>query len=250
MMADTKFLTSPQGRKLAYRHTATRSGKSFLWLTGFNSDMAGTKVMELEAWAVKTGHGFTAFDYSGHGQSDGEFEACTVTDWHEDTLAVLDEITEGELILVGSSMGAWMALLAMKARRPRVSGMVLIAPAPDFTARLMWPHLPSEARFAITQEGKWMMPSAYGDPVPITRALIESGARHTVMGAPIDFDGPVRILQGMRDEDVPWKHAEALVETITSRDLTFTLVKDGDHRLSRPHDIARLLATCAEIAAD
>ena len=120
MMADTKFLTSPQGRKLAYRHTATRSGKSFLWLSGFNSDMAGTKVTELEAWAVKAGHGFTAFDYSGHGQSDGDFEACTITDWHEDTLAVLDEVTEGELVLVGSSMGAWMALLAMKARTPRV----------------------------------------------------------------------------------------------------------------------------------
>ena len=249
-MTDTKFHTGPSGRKLAYRHTATRSGKGFVWLAGFNSDMAGTKVTELEAWAVKAGHGFTAFDYSGHGQSEGDFEDGTITAWLEDTLAILDDITEGPQLLVGSSMGAWMALLATKARPERVAGLVLIAPAPDFTARLMWPHLPSEARFAITQEGRWMMPSTYGDPVPVTRALIESGARHTVMGAPIDFEGPVRILQGMRDDDVPWKHAESLVETIMSRDLTFTLVKDGDHRLSRPHDIARLLATCAEIAAD
>jgi len=147
-------------------------------------------------------------------------------------------------------MGAWMAMLAARARPGRARGLVLIAPAPDFTGRLMWPNLPPEGRFAVTQEGRWLQPSPYGAPVPITRALIESGAKHAVMGAPFDFDGPVRILQGMRDEDVPYTHAQLLVDTITSRDLTFTLVKDGDHRLSRPHDIARLIATCDEIARD
>lgn len=248
-MSDMQYLDGPRG-KLAYRHTASRSGKSFVWLAGFNSDMQGTKVLEVEAWATRAGHGFTAFDYSGHGASDCAFEDCTVTDWHADTLTLIDAVTDGPQILVGSSMGAWMAMLAAKERPVRIAGMVLIAPAPDFTSRLMWPSMPPEGRFAITQQGRWMQPSAYGDPVPITRNLIESGARHSVMGAPFEFEGPVRILQGMRDEEVPFTHAQALVETITSSDLTFTLVKDGDHRLSRPHDIARLIATCDEIAKD
>lgn len=248
-MTEMKHLDGPNGR-LAFRQTASRSGHSFLWLSGFNSDMLGTKVLELEAWAVKAGHGFTAFDYSGHGHSDRAFEDCTIADWHLDTLAVLDAVTDGRQILVGSSMGAWMAMLAARARVERTAGMVLIAPAPDFTSRLMWPTMPPEGRFAITQDGKWMQPSAYGEPVPITRALIESGAKHSVLGAPFEFEGPVRILQGMRDEDVPYTHAQSLVETITSSDLTFSLVKDGDHRLSRPHDIARLIATCGEIVHD
>lgn len=248
-MSETRFIDGPNG-KLAYRHTASRSGKSFTWLSGFNSDMQGTKVLELEAWAIKAGHGFTAFDYSGHGESEGEFADGTIADWHADTLSVFDTVSDTDQVLVGSSMGAWMALLAAKARSGRVAGMVLIAPAPDFTSRLMWPSMPPEGRFAITQDGVWMQPSAYGDPVPITRSLIESGAKYSVMGAPFEFEGPVRILQGMRDEDVPFSHAQALVETITSSDLTFTLVKDGDHRLSRPHDIARLIATCDEIVQD
>lgn len=248
-MAETKHLNGPAG-KLAYRHTTSRSGKGFVWCSGFNSDMQGTKVLELEAWAVKAGHGFTAFDYFGHGDSEGAFEDGTITTWRNDTLAILDEVASGPQIIVGSSMGAWMAMLAARERPDRVAGLVLIAPAPDFTARLMWPSLPSEGRFAITQDGKWMQPSAYGEPVLITRALIESGAQHNVMGAPFEFAGPVRIIQGMRDEDVPHTHAQALMETITAEDLTFTLVKDGDHRLSRPHDIARLVATCDEIASD
>ncbi|MCI4645468.1 MAG: alpha/beta hydrolase [Hyphomonadaceae bacterium] len=247
-MSDVHWLDGPHGRRLAYRHTPGQSGRSFVWLSGFNSDMAGTKVTELETWAVAAGHGFTAFDYSGHGQSDGAFEDGTITDWHEDSLAVLDEITRGPLILVGSSMGGWMSLLAQRARPARIAGLVLIAPAPDFTIRLMWPDLPQVAKEAIERLGKWMMPSPYGEPVPITKAMIESGRRHLVMDEPITFEGPVRILQGMCDEDVPWRHAEALVDLVTSQDLTFTLIKDGDHRLSRPQDIARLLATCAEIA--
>ncbi|MEM1106249.1 MAG: alpha/beta hydrolase [Pseudomonadota bacterium] len=248
-MTETKFLNGPKG-KIAYRHTPGRTGKQFLWAPGFNSDMQGTKVLEVEAWARGAGHGFTAFDYGGHGASDGVFEELTVEDWHADTLAVLEDICTGPTMLLGSSMGAWMAMLAARERPERVAGMVLVAPAPDFTARLMWPSMPPEGRFAITQQGKWMQPSPYGDPVAITRALIESGARLGVMGAPFEFEGPVRILQGMRDEEVPFSHAQALVQTITSSDLTFTLVKDGDHRLSRPHDIARLLATCEEIAED
>lgn len=244
----TDFLNTPQGRRLAYRRRRGQTGTSFVWLTGFKSDMQGGKVTELEAWAHASGHGFLAFDYSGHGESGGRFEDGTITDWHEDSLAALDALTEGPQILVGSSMGAWMALLAARARPDRVAGLVLLAPAPDFTSRLMWPSLSPEAQQDILRDGVHLQPSDYGEPVPLTRALIESGEAHTVLDAPFPFQGPVRILQGMQDPDVPWTHAQRLVDTLTTPDLVFTLIKDGDHRLSRPVDIVRLKATCAELA--
>jgi len=244
----TEFLETQAGRRLAYRFTPGRTGHVFTWLSGFKSDMQGTKVLALEAWARGAGHGFLAFDYSGHGQSSGAFEAGTISDWRDDTLAMLDAIDVPRQILVGSSMGGWMALLAAQARPALVNGLVLIAPAPDFTSELMWPSLPETARDTIEREGHWQMPSDYDAPVTLTRALFEDGARHRVLDAPIRFDGPVRILQGMQDPDVPWRHAQRLVETLTSPDLVFTLVKDGDHRLSRPSDIARLVRTCGELA--
>lgn len=247
-MIPSDYLVSQTGQRLAYRHSAGSSGADFVWLSGFNSDMAGTKVLALEAWAKDAGHGFTAFDYSGHGESDGAFQDGTISQWHLDTLAVLDGVTQGPQILVGSSMGGWMALLAALARPQRVAGLILIAPAPDFTSKLMWPNLPPEAQKEIRETGLTLLPSDYGDPVPITRDLIESGRNHEILDAPIRFDGPVRILQGMDDPDVPWTHAQRLVETMTSPDLVFTLVKDGDHRLSRDQDIARLIATCSELA--
>ncbi|MEO0467082.1 MAG: alpha/beta hydrolase [Pseudomonadota bacterium] len=239
---------APSGRRLAYRQTVGSSGANFVWLSGFNSDMEGSKVTELEAWAGEAGHGFTAFDYSGHGQSSGRFQDGTITHWHEDALAVLDGLTEGPQVLVGSSMGGWMALLAARARSARVAGLVLIAPAPDFTAELMWPNLPPEAKKEIQETGLHMQPSDYGAPVPITRALIDSGNQHLIFAEPFAFDGPVRILQGLQDPDVPHTHAERLVGHIRSSDLVFTLIKDGDHRLSRDQDIARLIATCGEYA--
>jgi len=244
----TEMFSRPDGRSLAYRRTPGRTGCDFVWLSGFNSDMQGSKVVALEAWAKAAGHGFLAFDYSGHGQSEGAFADGTISDWRADTLAVLDGLTEGPQVLVGSSMGGWMALLAALARPTRVAALVLIAPAPDFTAKLMWPGLPEAARTEIMEKGVWLQPSTYGEPVPISRRLIEDGAGHQILDTPIPFTGPVRILQGMRDPDVPWRHAERLVGALASEDLTFTLVKDGDHRLSRPQDIARLLATCAALA--
>lgn len=244
----TDWLDTPQGRRLAYRRTPGHTGANFVWLTGFKSDIQGGKVTELEAWAKASGHGFLAFDYSGHGESDGRFEDGTITHWHEDSLAALDALTDGPQILVGSSMGGWMALLAARARATRVAGLILLAPAPDFTSALMWPSLAPEAQEEILRDGVHLQPSDYGDPVPLTRALIDSGAAHTVLDRPFAFDGPVRILQGMQDPDVPWTHAQRLVETMTTPDLVFTLIKDGDHRLSRPVDIARLKATCAELA--
>ena len=210
--------------------------------------MQGTKVLALEAWAAAEDTSFLAFDYSGHGQSGGRFEDGTISTWREDTLAMLDAETSGPQILVGSSMGGWLALLAALAWPERVAGLVLIAPAPDFTEKLMWPAFSSAAQKEILETGVHMRPSEYGEPYPITRALIEDGRLWQILDGPIPFQGPVRILQGLADPDVPWTHARRLVDRMSSHDLVFTLVKDGDHRLSRPQDIARLIATCAEVA--
>ncbi|WP_300390760.1 alpha/beta hydrolase [Henriciella sp.] len=245
----TLFLDCANGRRLAYRKSDGQSGLTFVWLSGFKSDMTGTKVMELESWAESQGHGFLAFDYSGHGESTGAFEEGTISDWREDALQAIEHCTRGPLVLVGSSMGGWMALLAALALKDRVEGLVLIAPAPDFTDKLMWPEFDEEARAEIMEKGVFMRPSDYGDPYAITRTLIEDGRAWNLLDKPITFDGPVRILQGRLDPDVPWEHAFRLVEAMTSDDLVFQLVKDGDHRLSRPQDIDRLKATCEKIAA-
>ncbi|MEM8635005.1 MAG: alpha/beta hydrolase [Pseudomonadota bacterium] len=245
----TSKMTTPQDRSIAFRKfEGTHTGPGFLWLSGFKSDMQGGKVLALEAWAKAQGHSFLAFDYSGHGESNGDFADGTISAWREDTLAVLDQLADGPQILVGSSMGGWMALLAAIARPDRIAGLILIAPAPDFTAKLMWPGLSADVQAEIMETGLHMQPSDYGEPVPITKALIEDGRQWQLLDAPIPFKGPVRILQGMKDPDVPWAHAEKLVDGITSSDLVFTLIKDGDHRLSRDHDIDRLLSTCAEVS--
>ena len=239
---------SAQGRRLAYRYSAPKTGKTLVWLSGFKSDMSGTKVTVLERWAQREGHGFLAFDYSGHGLSGGTFEDGTISAWREDALAAIEGLTRGPLILVGSSMGGWMALLSALALQDRVVGMVLIAPAPDFTQQLMWPEFTPEQQAEIMQQGMTLRPSDYGDPYPITRDLIEDGKQWSLLDAPIELTMPIRILQGMQDPDVPWQHAFRLVETLQSADLVFSLIKDGDHRLSRDEDIARLVATCAELA--
>ena len=246
----TSYFTSPEGRRLAFRHNPASTGKlTFVWMCGFKSDISGTKVLRLEDWANRTGHGFLAFDYSGHGESDGAFEDGTVSQWRADALAAIDSQTDGPLVIVGSSMGGWMALLAALARPDRVKGLVLIAPAPDFTEKLMWPEFSPEAQAEIMEQGFTLRPSDYDEPYTITRALIEDGRQWQILDKPIAFDGPVRILQGMQDADVPWTHAARLVDAMTTDDLTITLIKDGDHRLSREQDIARLLATCDEMAA-
>ena len=246
----TTYFTSPEGRRLAFRHNPASTGKlTFVWMCGFKSDISGTKVLRLEDWANRTGHGFLAFDYSGHGESDGAFEDGTVSQWRADALAAIDSQTDGPLVIVGSSMGGWMALLAALARPDRVKGLVLVAPAPDFTEKLMWPEFPAEAQAEIMEQGFTLRPSDYDEPYTITRALIEDGRQWQILDKPIGFDGPVRILQGMQDADVPWTHAARLVDALTASDLTITLIKDGDHRLSREQDIARLLATCDEMAA-
>lgn len=228
-------------------------GPPVVWLCGFRSDMRGTKVVALDEWARAKGRSFVRFDYSGHGESGGVFEECTISRWLEDTLAVLDRYVPERPILVGSSMGGWLALLAtrlLRQSRPERAplGLVLIAPAVDFTERLMWERFPEEIRQVVEREGVYHRPSAYSDmPYPITRALIEDGRKHLLLGAPIATDCPVHILQGMQDPDVPWQHAMELVEHLPGDCVSMTLIKDGDHRLSRPEDLERLIAAVEAI---
>lgn len=245
----TEYFTSPEGRRLAFRRTPLAAGRAtFVWLSGFKSDMSGGKALAVEAWAAAQSCGALLFDYSGHGASDGRFEDGTVSAWRADALAAIDALTQGPLILVGSSMGGWMALLAALARPERVRGLVLIAPAPDFTETLMWPEFTPAQQAEIMDEGFTLRPSGYGEPYPVTRALIEDGRQWCVLDKDIAFNGPVRILQGMQDADVPWGHALALAAALTTPDLVLQLIKDGDHRLSREEDIARLLAACGEVS--
>ena len=244
-------LERPDGHTIAYlKRPAKAKGPGVLWLSGFKSEMTGTKATALDAWAERTGRGYTRFDYFGHGASSGDFVEGTVSRWRDDALAVLDALTEGPQLLVGSSMGAWIALLAALARRERVAGMVLIAPATDFTEALLWPRLPAEARRQIESDGVWLRPSAYDpDPYPITRGLIEDGRKHLLLGAPIAVRVPVHIQHGMEDPDVPWTHAGRLVERLESSDVTLELVKGGDHRLSTAPEIARLESRIEQMLA-
>jgi pimeloyl-ACP methyl ester carboxylesterase len=240
-------------RRIAVRARAGNSPGLF-WLGGFKSDMAGTKALALDAWAAERGRACIRFDYSGHGESGGEFTDGTIGRWLEESLAVFDAFCEGPQIVVGSSMGGWIALLLARAiarrasSRAMLAGLVLIAPAPDFTEELMWKNLSPDARCAVETEGAWLCPSDYGDPYPITRKLIEDGRNHLLLGGSISTGCPVRILQGAQDPDVPWRHAFALTERLPSDDVVLTMIRDGDHRLSRPQDIARILAAVAELS--
>lgn len=244
----TEYFTSREGRRLAFNKIPPVNGRpTFIWLSGYRSDMAGGKAQAVSTWAWESGNGAVLFDYSGHGESEGRFEDGTISAWREDTLAVIDTLSEGPLILVGSSMGGWLALLGALARPERVKGLVLIAPAPDFTEKLMWPGLTPAQQDEVMRAGITLRPSDYGTPDPITKALIEDGRNWQILDTPIGFDGPVRILQGMEDADVPWRHALAINEQLTSQDVVLTLIKDGDHRLSRDQDVKRLLAACVDV---
>lgn len=237
-----------RGLQLAFERQAG-AAPTCVWLGGFMSDMAGTKAQMYAEWARERGQAFVRFDYSGHGKSGGVFAEGTITTWTSDALAVIDRQTEGPLVLIGSSMGGWIALLAAQARPKRVKALLLIAPAADFTERLMLPSFPTEALNQLAETGRWERPSAY-DPEPyvITRQLIEDGRANLVMDAPIPFAGPVRIVAGAADPDVPLAHVQALSKLIQSGDLQTHVVPDGDHRLSRPQDLAKLRALAEELA--
>ncbi|MCI3131139.1 alpha/beta fold hydrolase [Phenylobacterium aquaticum] len=247
MKEEAGFLDRPDGERLAWRRIAGR-GPTFVWLGGFRSDMAGTKAQALADWAAASGRAYVRFDYFGHGESTGAFEHGTITRWREDALAVLDALAEGPLVLVGSSMGGWIACLAAAVRAERIAGLILIAPAADFTSALMAPEMTAADRKALEDNGVWLRPSDYGDPYPISRELLEDGARWTILPGPVPVTAPVRVLQGGADPDVPWPHALALAQALATEDLVFSLIKDGDHRLSRPQDLARLIAMADELS--
>ena len=229
-------------------------GPPVVWLGGFKSDMRATKATALDDWARAKGRAFLRFDYSGHGESGGAFEDGTISRWLEDALSVIERFVRERPILVGSSMGGWISLLAARhlmAQRPGIApaGMVLIAPAVDMTERLMWDRFPDTLRKSVQETGVYHRPSAYSDdPYPITWKLIEDGRRHLLLDGPIQTGCPVHILQGMEDPDVPWDHAFRLVEHLPGDSVSLTLIKDGDHRLSRPEDIERLIAAVDAMA--
>jgi pimeloyl-ACP methyl ester carboxylesterase len=241
----------PSARRIAVR---IRDGAApgLLCLGGFKSDMGGTKAVALDTWAGEHNRRCIRFDYSGHGESGGDFAEGTIGRWLEESAAVFERFAKGPTVLIGSSMGGWIALLLARELKQRktagsVAGMVLIAPAADFTEELMWKKFPPEIKRQIEAEGRWLRPSQYSEePYAITRGLIEDGRKHLLLGGLIETGCPVRILQGVQDPDVPWQHAIELSSRLARDDVVLTLVKDGDHRLSRPEDIERLIAAVSE----
>jgi len=247
----TSFTTGSPARSIAVR---MRGGKNpgLFWLGGLKSDMKGTKAQALDHWAETAGRACVRFDYSGHGESSGQFTEGTIGRWLEDSLAIYAQFARGPQIVIGSSMGGWLALLLarelaeQKGAAP-IAGMVLIAPAVDFTEELMWKQFSAAIKRDILEKGEWIRPSDYdAGGYPITRALIEDGRKHLMLGGLIEPGCPVHILQGVQDPDVPWQHAQELVTRLSRDDVVLTLIKDGDHRLSRPEDLERLIAAVKE----
>lgn len=227
-----EHLDTLQGRRIAY-HRTRGNGPGVVFLGGFKSDMTGTKAQHLQEWADRTGRAFLRFDYSGHGASSGNFLDGAIGDWADDALAVLDALTEGPQVLVGSSMGGWIALLAAKARTERIAGLVGIAAAPDFTEDSMWAGFTEEQRVTLLEKGRVELPSDYSDaPYIITRRLIEEGRSRLVLRDPLPLPFPVRLLQGTADADVPVPVALRLLDHATGEDMCLTLVKGADHRFS------------------
>jgi pimeloyl-ACP methyl ester carboxylesterase len=235
-------MTQPRPR-LAFHHTRGRS-PTVLFLPGYASDMTGAKALALEAWAKEQGQAFLRLDYAGCGASEGEFAEQTLADWRDDVLAAIDELIEGPVVLVGSSMGGWLMLLAARARPQRITGLVGIAAAPDFTD---WGFTQDE-KMTLLRDGELHRANPYGpEPTLYTRAFWSSGEANRVLNAPIAFTGPVRLLHGQRDPDVPWHHSPHLAGLLTSSDVQTWLVKDGDHRLSRGQDIALLIRAIEDV---
>ena len=255
-----KFLAVGEGteqRAIAVRqHGGAAPG--LFWLGGYKSDMQGTKAQALADWATRQGRACVRFDYSGHGESGGAFTDGTIGRWLKESLAVFEACCRGPQVIIGSSMGGWLALLLVRALRSRkqersanvagnVAGLVLIAPAVDFTEELMWKRFTPEIKQELAEKGVWARPSQYSpEPYLVTGQLIEEGRKHLLLGGMIETGCPVRILQGVQDPDVPWQHAKALVARFACDDIVLTLIKDGDHRLSRPEDIERLLRAVEE----
>ena len=241
------FLDTPEGRRIAHHRTGGQ-GPGVVFLGGFRSDMTGTKALALEDWATARGRAFLRFDYSGHGQSSGAFEEGCIGDWFADAVAAITALTEGPQVLVGSSMGGWIALLCARAMPDRVAGLVTIAAAPDFTEDGMWDSFDDTQRAALLAEGRVALPSDYSDePYVITRRLIEDGRERLVLRSPLRLPMPVRMLQGTADADVPVAVALRLLDHAEGPDLRLTLVKDADHRFSTPDCLRLIEAAVAEV---
>lgn len=247
-MSRPSILKASHGTEIAY-HKSVGYGPGVVFLGGFMSDMEGSKALKLEDHCRTAGRAFVRFDYQGHGQSSGAFADGTIGLWLQDALAVIDSLTEGPQILVGSSMGGWISLLAAKARPGRVKGLVGIAAAPDFTVRMWRDELTAEQRAEVEARGKTHLKSDYGDePYTITKDLIEDGWQNRVIHAPFHLDIPVRLIQGTADADVPWPTALTIAERLTGEDTEVILVPDGDHRLSREVDLRRLVRVVDGVA--
>lgn len=246
MTETTGRLDRGNGTELAWARLEGR-GPTVVFLPGFRSDMTGDKATALAGFCAERGIGMLRFDYSGHGASSGDFLDGTIGAWAADALAAIDALTSGKLILVGSSMGGWIALLAALARPERVAALVGIAAAPDFTQHLMWESMAPAERAALERDGVLYVPSQYGDPTPITLKLIRDGANHLVLTGRMPIQCPMRLLHGQADPDVPWELALRIAEQAETPDVRLTLIKDGDHRLSRPSDLALLRQTVAAL---
>jgi pimeloyl-ACP methyl ester carboxylesterase len=245
----TSFLTTPQGRHIAFVRTPGKQ-PGVVFLGGFRSDMTGSKALHLQAWAEATGRAFLRFDYSGHGASRGDFADGAIGDWREDAAAVIEALSEGPQVLVGSSMGGWIALLLARDMPDRVAGLVGIAAAPDFTETMWEDEFSPAERARLLQDGVVLRPSDYSDePYPITRRLIEDGKANLVLTAPLPLPVPVRLLQGGADTDVPPALALRLMAHLDSPNLRLTLVRDADHRFSTPDCLALLVETVEAVLA-
>jgi pimeloyl-ACP methyl ester carboxylesterase len=243
------FLNMPQGRRIAY-HLTNGTGPAVVFLGGFKSDMGGTKAVYLEAWAKAQGRAFLRFDYSGHGESSGAFTEGSIGEWAADAMEVIATLTQGPQVLVGSSMGGWMALLVARAMPERVAGLVGIAAAPDFTEDSMWAGFDDAQRAALAQDGQIELPSEYADsPYVITEKLIRDGRAHLVLRDPLTLPFPTRFLQGTADEDVDVSVALRLLEHAQGDDMRLTLVKGADHRFSNPEQLNLIVKTIEKVLA-
>ncbi|WP_172327314.1 alpha/beta fold hydrolase [Mangrovicoccus sp. HB161399] len=248
-METPSYLETPQGRRLAY-HRTEGTGPGVVFLGGFMSDMAGTKATHLEAWAKARGQAFLRFDYSGHGQSDGAFTEGTIGKWAEDAAAVINAVTSGPQVLVGSSMGGWISLLLLRRQLVGCCGLVTIAAAPDFTEDGFWESFSTAAREELMSHGVLHVPSDYGSPYPVTRGLIEDGRRNLVLREPLALPMPVRFLQGTADRDVDQSRAIMLLNHAQGADIRLTLVKGADHSFSTPDCLALIDRSIGEVLGD
>ncbi len=248
-MEQTGSLRRSDGVHLAWSHLPG-AGPTIVFLPGFRSDMMGSKALELRNFCAETGQAMLRLDYAGHGASEGVFEQGTIGSWAKDARLVIESRVEGPLVLVGSSMGGWIGLLLARMLGVRVAGFIGIAAAPDFTETLMWQSMTPHEQAALIKAGQISVPSDYGEPLVITHALIEEGRNQLILDGPIPLTAPVRLLQGQRDPDVPWETALKLAACITGDDVQVILIKDGDHRLSRPSDLALLVRTLATLLGE